>query len=48
MGIPIANNSALILSVAFLVAKEYFSKLEKRDTTLGNWVNVKNLLYEKQ
>ena len=46
IAIPIASSSALITSVAIVIANEYFSKLNKRYTKLRDWINVISLLYE--
>ena len=47
IGIPIASCSALLTSVAILIAKEFISKLKTRYTKLRDWINVITLLYEK-
>ena len=47
IGIPIANCSALLTSIAILITNEYISKLKIRYTKLRDWINVITLLYEK-
>ena len=46
-GIIVSSSTALLTSVAILIAKEYISKLEIRYTKLKDWINVITLLYEK-
>ena len=47
IGIPIANCSALLASIAVLIINEYNSELKIRHTNLRDWINVKILLDEK-
>ena len=47
IGIPIASCSALLTSIAILIANEYISKLKIRYTKLCDCINVISLLYEK-
>ena len=43
----ISSSSALLSSIAILIANEYISKLKIRYTKLRDWVNVITLIYEK-
>ena len=47
IGIPIANSSALLTSIAILITSEYISKLKIQYTKLRDWASVISLLYEK-
>ena len=46
-GIIISSSTALLSSIAILIANEYISKLKIRYTKLRDWINVITLLYEK-
>ena len=46
-GIFISSSTALLTSMAILIAKEYISKLKIRFTKLRGWTIVITLLYEK-
>ena len=46
-GIIISSSTALLTSIAILLANEYISKLKIRYTKLRDWINVNTLLYEK-
>ena len=46
-GIIISSSTALLTSIAILITNEYISKLKKRYTKVGDWINVITLLYEK-
>ena len=37
----------MLTSIAILITNEYISKLKRRYTKLGDWINVITLLYEK-
>ena len=45
--ILIAGSSALITKIAILMTVEKISMTKLQDTTLGDWMNVVSLLYEK-
>ena len=47
IGILISSSSALITPIAILITNEYTSKLKRRYTKLGEWINVIILLYQK-
>ena len=47
VGIVISSSTALLTSIAVLIANEYISKLKIRYTKLRDWINVITLLYEK-
>ena len=46
-GIPEANSSGLITSIAVFIRNEKNSKLKSRYSKLGYWIIVTSLLYEK-
>ena len=46
-GIIILSSTALLTSIAILIANEYISKLKIRYTKLRDWINVTTLLDEK-
>ena len=46
-GLIISSSTALLTSIAILITKEYISKLKIRYTELGDWINVRTLLFEK-
>ena len=46
-GIIISSSTALLTSIAILIANEYISKIKIRYTKLRDWINVITLLYEK-
>ena len=47
IGEVLTSSSALLISVAILIANEYISKLKIRYVKLRGWINVITLLYEK-
>ena len=46
-GLINSSSKALLTSIAVLTTNKYISKLKKRYTNLGDWINVITLLYEK-
>ena len=46
VGIISSSSTALLTSIAILIANEYISKLKIRYTKLGDWIKVITLLYE--
>ena len=47
VGIIISSSTALLTSIAILIANEYISKLEIRYTKLRDWINAITLSFEK-
>ena len=47
IGIVLTSSTALLTSLAILIANEYISKLKLRYTKLGDWINFNTILYEK-
>ena len=47
IGIVLTSSTALLTSIAILITNEYISKLKKRFTKLGDWINVITLLNEQ-
>ena len=47
IGIPIAISSALNRLITILITNEYFWKLKRRYTEIGDWIKVLRLQYEK-
>ena len=43
----VANNSALITSIAILIINDYISYGKTRDTNLKDWIRVNSLLHER-
>ena len=47
IGIVLTSSTALLTSLAILIANECFSKLELRYTKLRDWIKFITILYEK-
>ena len=47
IGIVLTSSTALLTSLAILIANEYISKLKLRYTKLRDWINFITILYEK-
>ena len=47
IGIVLTSSKALLTFIAILITIEDISKLERKHTKLGDWINAITLLYEK-